>query len=164
MRMIEFIANGNILNAKTDALVNPVNCVGVMGAGLALQFKNQFPNNFHCYREVCKNGFLTTGTVFTYQRKAWAVPRFIVNFPTKSHWRGMTTIHILEAGLRSLVTAIEMREISSIAVPALGCGLGGLDYRDVKPILCKHLTEVLDEGCKVTIYEPHTKFGNVQKS
>ena len=160
--MIEFVANGNIMNSEDDAIVNPVNCVGVMGAGLALQFKNQYPGNFAMYQQVCKNDFLVPGKMFIYERDGYDRPYYIINFPTKQHWKDKSSMGMLEIGLLNLVIAIESRWIESISVPALGCGLGGLDYKDVKPVLCKHLSFVLDK-CKVTIYEPHTKSRNVQK-
>ncbi len=128
---------GNSLEAKTEALVNAVNCVGVMGKGIALQFKQKFPADyFNAYKLACQNGELAIGKVQVYELKNVETnPRFIINFPTKKHWREPSKIEYIESGLQSLVKAIERYEIKSIAMPALGAGLGGLDYEEVKPLI-----------------------------
>ena len=124
----------NLLEAKTEALVNAVNCVGVMGKGIALQFRQEFSEDyFKDYKRVCQSGELAIGKVHVYELKnAENNPRFIVNFPTKNHWRGQSRIEDIESGLQSLVEAVERVRIKSMAMPALGCGLGGLDYTEVK--------------------------------
>jgi O-acetyl-ADP-ribose deacetylase (regulator of RNase III) len=127
------LASGNLFNADVEALVNAVNCVGVMGKGLALQFKERFPANFKAYAKACKAGEVRTGAMFVFATGLLQNPRFLVNFPTKQHWRDSSRIEDIEAGLQSLVVEVRDRRIRSIAVPALGCGLGGLEWREVRP-------------------------------
>ncbi|MDR0379577.1 MAG: macro domain-containing protein [Candidatus Accumulibacter sp.] len=125
---------------EAEALVNAVNCVGIMGRGLAVKFKKAFPDNFKIYAEVCKKGEMRLGQVLVHDRHgnfdlftAPENPRWIINFPTKMHWRSKSCIEYIETGLESLVEAIRSRGMRSVAVPALGCGLGGLDWRKVRP-------------------------------
>ena len=110
-----------------------------MGKGIALQFRREFSEDyFKDYKRACQSGELAIGKVHVYELKnAETNPRFIVNFPTKNHWRGQSRIEDIESGLQSLVEAIEQYEIKSMAMPALGCGLGGLDYAKVKPLIEK---------------------------
>jgi len=122
--MIEY-ASGDILKCEADALVNTVNCVGVMGRGIALQFKNAFPENFRAYETACKLGAVQPGQMFVYETGQLTPPRFIINFPTKRHWRGKSRIEDIEAGLVDLVGVIRDKGIRSIAIPPLGAGLGG---------------------------------------
>lgn len=131
--------SGNLFNSNAEALVNAVNCVGVMGKGIALQFKQKFPAEyFKAYKIACQNGELAIGKVQIFELKNTNTnPNFIINFPTKNHWREPSKIEYIESGLRSLVEAIEQYKIKSIAMPALGCGLGGLDYKKVKPLIEK---------------------------
>lgn len=138
----EFV-HGNIIEAKVDALVNPVNCVGVMGRGLALQFKRAFPANFLAYKTACDSGNLLPGQVFVFQT-GWDVPRYIVNFPTKRHWRDRSRIEDIEAGLASLANEITRRPIRSVAIPPLGCGLGGLSWDEVKPRIISAIDQIDD--------------------
>lgn len=128
---------GNLFEANTEALVNAVNCVGVMGKGIALQFKQKFPKEyFNDYKKACQNGELAIGRVQIFQLKDVETnPRFIVNFPTKNHWREQSKIEYIKSGLHSLVKTIEHYEIRSIAMPALGCGLGGLNFKDVRHLI-----------------------------
>jgi O-acetyl-ADP-ribose deacetylase (regulator of RNase III) len=130
--MIEPV-RGDILRADADALVNTVNCVGVMGRGIALQFKNAFPENYDVYRATCERGELHPGRMLVHDRGPWARPRYIINFPTKRHWKAKSRLDDIDAGLRALVATVEDRKISSIALPPLGAGLGGLDWRVVRP-------------------------------
>ncbi len=130
--MIEF-TSGDILKAETDALVNTVNCVGYMGRGIAAQFKRAFPENFEAYEAVCERGELRPGVMFVFETGRLMPPRFIINFPTKRHWRGKSRLEDIDAGLEALIREVQIRGIRSIAVPPLGCGLGGLSWRDVKP-------------------------------
>ncbi|MCM2366293.1 macro domain-containing protein [Proteus terrae] len=125
--MIE-LTRGNLLHADTEAIVNAVNCVGVMGRGIALQFKKAWPDNFKAYALACKNKELTPGVMFIYEIQKATHPRFIVNFPTKRHWRNASCIEDIEAGLITLVDEIKQRNIKSIAIPPLGAGLGGLEW------------------------------------
>ena len=126
--LIEY-ATGDLLSASVDALVNPVNTVGVMGKGLALAFKKRFPENFAAYRAAD----VVIGKMFVFERPI--APRWIINFPTKRHWRDASRLEDIQAGLVDLVDQLRQREISSVAVPALGCGLGGLDWKDVRPLI-----------------------------
>lgn len=130
--MIEF-TTGDILWADAEALVNPVNCVGIMGRGLALQFKTAFPANFTAYETACAREEVRPGRMFVFATGYPSNPKYLVNFPTKRHWRDQSRIEDIEDGLRALVEEIEDRGIRSIAVPPLGCGLGGLDWRAVRP-------------------------------
>lgn len=130
--------HGDLLEADVEALINAVNCVGVMGKGIALQFKQKFPADyFKTYKNACRNGDLRIGKVQVYSLGSEIIPHFIINFPTKNHWREKSRIEDIESGLQSLVETINFYEIKSIAMPALGCGLGGLDYQDVKPLIEK---------------------------
>lgn len=133
--MIEYVT-GNILHSGADALVNPVNCVGVMGKGLALQFKRAFPENFDSYRASCASGHLVPGKlcVQEYPRDG-ASPRFIVNLPTKRHWKDKSLLEDVKVGLDALVRFVVIEEVKSVAIPPLGCGLGGLAWPDVRALI-----------------------------
>jgi O-acetyl-ADP-ribose deacetylase (regulator of RNase III) len=122
---------GDLLAAPVDALVNPVNTEGVMGKGLALQFKRAFPEVFSSYARACKAGEVAIGRMHVVQRQA--SPRFIINFPTKRHWRQPSRLEFIDAGLRDLIARVRELVVGSIAVPPLGCGLGGLDWAEVRP-------------------------------
>jgi O-acetyl-ADP-ribose deacetylase (regulator of RNase III) len=129
------IKSGDLLKDKSEAIVNTVNCVGVMGKGIALQFKQRWPQNFKIYAAACARGEIKPGKVFIYDLGEWAEPRFIINFPTKAHWRGDSKIEYIEKGLRDLVSQVERLRINSIALPPLGCGNGGLDWNTVKQLI-----------------------------
>ena len=145
---------GNLLEAKAEALVNAVNCVGVMGKGIALQFKQKFPPAyFNDYKLVCQKGELAIGKVHIFELETQNNPRFIVNFPTKNHWREQSLMTDIESGLQSLVEAVEQYEIKSIAMPALGCGLGGLDWRDVKSLIEKGFVNL--PNIEVLLFPPN---------
>ena len=124
---------GDILAEDAEALVNTVNCVGIMGRGIALQFKNAFPANFKAYEAACAHGDVQPGRMFVFETRQLTNPKYIINFPTKRHWRGKSRIADIEAGLVALVQEIRCRGIRSIALPPLGSGLGGLNWRDVRP-------------------------------
>ncbi len=144
--------SGDILREDAEALINTVNCVGVMGRGIALQFKKVFPENFKSYAVACKQEEVQPGRMFVYKTGLLTNPRYIINFPTKRHWRGKSRMEDINAGLKALVEVIRKNNIRSIAIPPLGSGLGGLDWADVKPRIeaaLKPLTEV-----QVVIYEP----------
>lgn len=126
------VATGNLLEAPAEALVNAVNCVGVMGKGLALQFKQAYPEMFTVYAAACRAGEVRPGAMLVYETGRNSGPRFIINFPTKRHWREPSRIEDVQAGLAALVAEVRERGIRSLAVPALGCGLGGLDWPDVR--------------------------------
>lgn len=148
--MIDF-TTGNILKSKAEALVNTVNCVGVMGRGIALQFKNVFPSNFKAYAAACERKEVQPGRMFVHETGK-LMPRFIVNFPTKRHWKGKSRIEDIISGLEALAAEIRARNIRSIAVPPLGSGLGGLDWKDVRPLIVAALEGLQDVA--VTVYEP----------
>jgi O-acetyl-ADP-ribose deacetylase (regulator of RNase III) len=129
------LKRGNLLDEKTEALVNTVNCVGVMGKGVALQFKRAFPDNFKQYQKACKNNEVEPGRMFTVATDSLLNPRYIINFPTKRHWRQPSQIDDIKAGLAALVEEVQRLRIRSIAIPPLGCGNGGLDWAEVKPLI-----------------------------
>ena len=149
--MIEF-TSGDILKDDVDAIVNTVNCVGIMGRGIALQFKNAWPENFKAYEAACKREEVQPGRMFVYEVGQLTTPRYIINFPTKRHWRGKSRIEDIESGLKALVGEIRQRGIRSIAIPPLGSGLGGLDWNDVRPRIEAAMREVPD--VRVRIFEP----------
>lgn len=146
------LTRGNLLEAGTEALVNTVNTVGVMGKGVALQFKRAFPENYHAYRAACSRGEIEPGRVHVFKTGWMTPPRYIVNFPTKRHWRQRSRIEDIEAGLRSLASEVREREIRSIAIPPLGCGNGGLRWNEVRPRIEAALSDL--EGVDVRLYEP----------
>lgn len=149
--MINF-CRGDILNADAEALVNTVNCVGVMGRGIALQFKNMFPENFAAYARACDLGDVQPGRMFVYETGELTNPRYIINFPTKRHWRGKSRIEDIESGLRALREEVTRRGIRSVAVPPLGSGLGGLNWAEVRPRIITALDDLTD--VRIDIYEP----------
>lgn len=128
-------AQGNLLNANVEAIVNTVNCVGVMGKGLALAFKQAYPTNFAQYKEACNVGKVKPGEMFITKINKTTNSKYIINFPTKRHWREKSYLVDVELGLVALVAKVKELEINSIAIPALGCGLGGLDWQIVKPLI-----------------------------
>jgi O-acetyl-ADP-ribose deacetylase (regulator of RNase III) len=130
--MIELM-RGDIFETQAEALVNPVNCVGHMGRGLAAQFKRAFPENFAVYAAACKRGEVEPGRMLVVETGLQAHPRYVINFPTKRHWRNASRMEDIDAGLVALVDEVKRRGIRSIAVPPLGCGLGGLDWAEVRP-------------------------------
>lgn len=128
-----FRGDGDLLKTSADALVNTVNTVGVMGKGIALQFKLAFPDNYAAYEAACKRGDVQIGKMFVFRREK--DPRFIINFPTKRHWKGKSKIEDIESGLTALIQVVMQERIKSIAVPPLGCGNGGLDWDQVRPLI-----------------------------
>ncbi len=150
--MITF-TSGDILQADVEAIVNTVNCVGVMGRGIALQFQKAWPENFKAYAEACKNKQVQPGRMFVFNTDQLANPHYIINFPTKRHWRGSSRMEDIEAGLLALVATVREKNIRSIAIPPLGSGLGGLDWQQVKPKMQQAMHELAD--VQVIIYEPY---------
>lgn len=146
------LKTGNIFDEDVEALVNSVNCVGVMGRGIALQFKNLFPENFKAYAEACKRGEVIPGRMFVYDSGQMTNPRYIINFPTKRHWRSKSRIEDIESGLDALVRELRDRNIRSIAIPPLGSSLGGLRWADVRPRIEAALAEM--DGLTVLLFEP----------
>ena len=149
--MIEY-KKGDILREDVEALVNTVNCVGIMGRGIALQFKNAFPENFKSYAAACDRHEVQPGRMLVFETGRLTNPKYIINFPTKRHWRGKSRIEDIEAGLAALVNEIRARNIHSVAVPPLGSGLGGLDWSNVRPRIETSLRAL--EGVRVVIFEP----------
>jgi O-acetyl-ADP-ribose deacetylase (regulator of RNase III) len=153
--MIEY-ETGDILKANVQALVNTVNCEGVMGKGIALQFKLKFPENFRAYETVCNQDELEPGRLFVFDRGQLFEendgPQYIINFPTKTHWRKPSKLEYIEQGMDALVEEVQQRDIESIAIPPLGCGNGGLDWEDVEAIIERHI-EALPE-VRVVLYPP----------
>lgn len=146
------LQRGDILHADVDALVNTVNCVGVMGRGIALQFRKQFPDNFKLYEKACKHGEVEPGKMLVYDRNRLDRPRYIINFPTKRHWKGKSRIEDIKSGLKALIDEVRRREIMSIAVPPLGCGLGGLNWGEVRPLIVKAFESL--PHVTLDLYEP----------
>jgi O-acetyl-ADP-ribose deacetylase (regulator of RNase III) len=145
---------GDILQADAEALVNTVNCVGVMGRGIALHFKNAYPDNFKAYAAACERREVQPGRMFVYETGSLA-PRWIVNFPTKRHWRGKSRIDDIEAGMTALVDVLRECGIRSVAIPPLGSGLGGLAWKDVRAIIERGLAELPE--VEAIVYEPGGK-------
>lgn len=158
--MIE-LTRGNLLEAKAEALVNTVNTVGVMGKGVALMFKEAYPENFKEYEAACKNKEVKVGHMFVTERQALIGPKWIINFPTKQHWRGDSKMEWIEAGLEDLKRVIAEKKIRSIAIPPLGSGNGGLNWPDVRPKIEAALGGLNDVN--VIIYEPTDQYQNVSK-
>lgn len=151
--MTIYTTYGDLLKQDdVDAIVNTVNCVGVMGKGIALQFKNKWPANFAAYHAACKAGQVRPGRMMVFDAGAYAQPHFIINFPTKDHWRGNSQLSFIEDGLMDLVAQVRALGIRSLAVPPLGCGNGGLDWRDVKPLNEAAFADLPD--VEVRLFEP----------
>ena len=150
--MITFTA-GNLLTADVEALVNTVNCVGIMGRGIALQFKNAFPKNFASYKAACNHKGVHPGKMLVFETGSMTNPRYIINFPTKRHWRGKSRMDDIESGLKDLVHVIASRHIRSIAIPPLGSGLGGLYWPDVRSRIIEALQNA--SGVEIVVYEPN---------
>jgi O-acetyl-ADP-ribose deacetylase (regulator of RNase III) len=149
---IEFKSGDLLKQRDVDAIINTVNCVGVMGKGIALQFKNKWPANYEAYRSACNRGEVVLGKMFVVDCGALVKPNFIVNFPTKGHWKERSKISSIEAGLLDLAKVIEKYRIASIAIPPLGCGNGGLDWADVCPLIMRAFASLPDVIAYV--YEP----------
>ncbi|WP_028643237.1 type II toxin-antitoxin system antitoxin DNA ADP-ribosyl glycohydrolase DarG [Nocardioides sp. URHA0020] len=140
---------GNLLASDAEALVNTVNTVGVMGKGIALQFKNAYPDAFKAYAAACKRGEVETGKMFVFETgQLGPSARYIINFPTKRHWKGKSKLEYIESGLEDLVRVLREYEIKSVAVPPLGCGNGGLEWAVVEPLIRAALNQLPD----VTVY------------
>lgn len=149
--MIKY-TTGDLLKSDAEAIVNTVNCVGVMGRGIALQFKKAFPANFKAYKAACDRDEVQPGKMFIYEREDFYGPKYIINFPTKRHWRGKSRIEDVESGLKALAMDIRDRQIQSVAIPPLGSGLGGLHWPDVRARIEAALGEL--ENTQVIVYEP----------
>lgn len=152
---------GNLLDARVEALVNTVNTVGVMGKGIALMFKEQYGRNFDLYAAACKAKKVKVGQMFVTETGELDGPRWIVNFPTKDHWKGNSRIEWVESGLEDLKRVLRERKIRSVAIPPLGAGNGGLDWPTVKARIDAALSEL--EDVEVIVFEPTGKYQNVAK-
>ena len=147
------LAKGNLLQAPVEALVNTVNTAGIMGRGIALQFKQAYPRMFRAYEAACSTGDIQLGKMHVFDLGGLAGgPRWIINFPTKGHWRAKSRLKDIEAGLADLVATIKRLGICSIAIPPLGCGNGGLDWNEVRPRIEAAFAEV--PAVRVLLYPP----------
>lgn len=158
--MIKFL-QGDLLQSDAAALVNTVNTVGVMGKGIALQFKNQYPKNYKIYKEACKKGELKVGEVLVVKDGDILREKYIINFPTKEHWRSPSEISYIQEGLEALKKSIKDYNIQSMAIPPLGCGNGGLDWNVVKPMIVDSLGEI---GVDIYVYEPNAQIKSILQS
>lgn len=159
--MIRF-TTGNLFDADVDAIVNTVNTMGVMGKGIALMFKERFPENYKAYAAACKAKRVELGRMFVTESPELNGPRWIVNFPTKANWRFPSKLAWIESGLKDLKRVIGDRHIRSIAIPPLGAGNGGLDWQDVRPLIEAALGDLAD--VEVVVYEPTAAYQNVTKT
>lgn len=149
--MIKYV-KGNLLQAKAHALVNTVNTIGVMGKGIALQFKEQFPANFKAYSDACKNGKIGIGKLFVFEENTLNGKKIIINFPTKTEWYKKSQYSYIEEGLKDLVKIIEEYKLENIALPPLGCGNGGLNWDKVKALIENYLANI---SIEILVYEPN---------
>lgn len=158
--MMNFV-QGNLLQAPAEALVNTVNTVGVMGKGIALMFKEAFPANFRAYEGACEEKEVRVGKMFVTETAALEGPRWIINFPTKKHWRQPSKLEWIKEGLQDLRRVILDLKIRSIALPPLGAGNGGLDWSDVRHEVELALGDL--KNVEIFVYEPTEKYQNVAK-
>jgi O-acetyl-ADP-ribose deacetylase (regulator of RNase III) len=154
--MMHFLT-GNMLESSAEALVNTVNCEGVMGKGIAYQFKLRYPENNKAYEKACKSGQLRIGNVFCYKENG----KIILNFPTKNKWREKSRIEYIKSGIDSLIKLIDEMKIKSVAIPPLGSGNGGLNWLDVKAEIEKRFIPAISEDVEVFIYEPSMQYSAV---
>lgn len=152
---------GNLLEADVEAVVNTVNTAGVMGKGIALMFKERYPDIFKEYAAACRQDEVQVGSMFVTETNELTGPRWVIHFPTKKHWRAPTKLEWVEEGLRDLRDVIVRNEIRSIALPPLGCGNGGLEWSVVRGIVERTLSELDD--VEIVVYEPTSKYQNLSK-
>lgn len=150
---------GNLLDSEAQALVNTVNTVGVMGKGIALQFKERFPENFRAYSRACKNGEVKTGKMFVCDELTINGQKTIINFPTKEQWFRKSEYKFIEDGLQDLVNVIRNRNLKSVAIPPLGAGNGGLSWNKIKMLMTQYLSELND--VELFIYEPNAEIKKI---
>jgi len=159
--MLRFV-QGNLLEAPTEALVNTVNEVGVMGKGIALMFREAFPENTRAYEAACKARQVQVGTMFvTHERDLLTGERWIINFPTKKHWRNPSKLEWIRDGLKDLARVVREKEIRSIALPPLGCGNGGLEWSQVRSEIEAALADL--ESVEIVVFEPTSAYQNAPK-
>ncbi len=137
-------SSGNLLEADADALVNTVNTVGVMGKGLALQFRRAYPEMFRDYARAAKAGEVRLGSMHVWPTDQLTGPRYVINFPTKGHWKSPSRLADVASGLDDLVAVIRALDLGSVALPPLGCGNGGLDWAVVAPLIRARLGDLKD--------------------
>ena len=148
---MKFIKQGDIFKSSCEVIANPINCVGVMGGGLALAFKKKFPEHFETYKKMCQNGEIKVGELYVVDGDE---KHKVLLFPTKIHWKNPSLMEYVVDGLKYLAENYEKMDIKSIAIPAIGCGLGGLNWEDVKEQITSVLSE-LDNKIEIEIYEPY---------
>lgn len=151
---------GNLIDARAEALVNTVNTVGVMGKGIALMFKERFDDNYRLYAAACKAKQVQVGKMFITPVQELDGPRWIVNFPTKQHWRNPSRMEWVVEGLQDLRRFLVQEQVKSIAIPPLGAGNGGLDWAQVRPQI---ETALGDLDVEITVFEPTRQYQNVAK-
>lgn len=158
MSMVQ-IKTGDLLHSGADALVNTVNTVGIMGKGIALQFKEAFPLNYKIYVEACKNGELQPGKILAvWEDNLLLGKKLILNFPTKEHWKSKSKYSFIQSGIKALREVLIEKKVKSIAIPPLGCGNGGLEWEKVKPII---ITGLADLDMEIFIFEPNSRIKTV---
>lgn len=150
--MITF-KTGNIFEEDIEAIVNTVNCIGIMGRGIALQFKKKYPANFKAYAEAAKHNEVIPGKMFVFENNKNFPPKYIINFPTKRHWRDKSRISDIQSGLQALAETIQKEKIQSIAIPPLGCGLGGLNWGEVRQLIVTTFEKLPDVN--IIVFEPN---------
>lgn len=155
--MVTFVT-GNMFDSPAQALTNPVNCVGASGKGLSLEFDRRYPELSKDYKKRCEKGLVKPGFPYLWENDEAQV----LNFPTKRHWRGRSRFEDIEAGLKYLAGQYQQMGIYTLALPALGCGYGGLEWKDVKPLIEKHLGPISD--LEVFVYEPYPQAGSKGKA
>ena len=146
---------GDIVSQEAEALVNTVNCVGIMGRGIALSFREKYPENYNAYKTACQEGKVELGKMFIFHRGTISNPKIIINFPTKYHWRENSKIEYIENGLDDLVSVLKKYDIKSVVIPPLGCGLGGLDWNVVRPLIIEKISEL--KNTDVILFKPTSK-------
>lgn len=149
--MIRFTI-GNIISSETEAIINTVNTKGIMGKGIALQFKEAFPDNYKLYVKACKDGTIDIGKLLITETNL-LYPKYIINFPTKQHWRENSSIEYIDKGLTDLIQIIEKYKIKSISIPPLGAGNGKLEWQKVKKLITSRLNKLSNE-IDILIFEP----------
>lgn len=149
--MIEY-KQGDIFTSDCEAIINTVNTKGIMGKGLALQFKKRYPDNFKAYEKACENEQVQLGKMFIFNRNTLDNPKYIINFPTKGHWKSKSKLKDIEEGFDDLLIQLAKYNIKSVAIPPLGSGLGGLDWKQVKTIISAKT--INHDGIDFVVYEP----------
>ena len=150
--MITIKKQGDLLKEDVQAYVNTVNCVGIMGKGIALQFKMKYPENYKLYKKACNKNKVQIGKMFITEINDLFDTKYIINFPTKKHWKGKSKLEYIEKGLDDLAKQVRKLNIKSIVIPPLGCGFGGLHWKEVRPLIEQKLSSI--EDVKIILYAP----------